>query len=951
MRRVLTPLLCLTLLSSAALADPWAWRAYPNGERAIRFDVADAWLLLDAPDALAIERVEAVMPKVVPAGVLARVERLLGDRIAIQVEGVDLLGLRSLSVALVRAGVARRVWPAAQRASGVGFFDDQLILKTGPGFDPGRLDALGITLKRPSNRPGVIGATARDGDGIGAAWAATKVPGVVWAEPDIIRHVVTYDLPDDPQLGEQWHLESDDDVGDIEIEAAWATSRGSRDIVVGIFDTGFDMDHPDLVDNIVGGFDAAGGDDDPEAACSASPDGAGPAPGCPAQAPYRESHGTAVAGIVAAKADNGLHGAGVCPECALFPVRLLGGSGLRSLSNAEAFQRAADAGVAVINNSWGPGLTRFFPLAVAERETFDSITTEARGGKGVVLVFAAGNDYFTPATANPYAAHPGVMTISASTRTDDFACYSNYGSVIAIAGPSRGCFNGESGIATTDYVGQEGYGAGDFTNGFGGTSAASPVVAGLAGLVLSVNPDLTAQQVRLVLQRTADKILADKNPWLQQFGIDLAVEFAYDERGFSTGFGYGRINAANAVALAGAMDDAVAGPCTDACPNCIDDRCAPICATDDDCPAATRCRPGPDGILACQLPKPELTAMGQACTAECEACVITFDSRYDQAEVCTATCETDDDCVFGFDCRTVERGQPQICVPGNAECGSLWGEARCQSEVKVVGGGVEFCSCDCSGDLPGACPDGFLCANVACQRVRGAILCESVPSANQANYNPQCVPDPTFEQGCEVSLTCPGGMFCIDGTCRVDTERRGCDVCGPCLEDSDCGPGSRCVDLARGKRCLVPCEFGGRANQCPGDSVCADVPGPLDEHCVNPDWRVKGFCPAAYRCEVENRCYQDGDCPEGVTCGEDNFCDLPEAPDAALPPPDAAVGEPDAAVSEPDAAAAEPDAAAPDAQADDEQGGKADSGCAATDAPAAWWVCFGLLALPRRRRR
>ena len=932
--RLLVLLLLPTLVHAA--------RSYPNGGRAVEFTESAEWSLLEG--AVPAHAIERALLKVAPTAVLVRVEPLLRDRTAVQIGGVDGARIRA---ALVREGVSPRIWPAAERETGVGFFDDGIAVALTHAADPVRLTKLGIRLvDRPL--PDVWRAVAVDGDGIAAAWRLQGVAGVRWAEPDLIRHVETLELPNDPNLGQQWHLENAEDVGDIDVEAAWEITRGTPEIIAGIFDNGFDLDHPDLEPNIVGGFDAAGGDNDPESECIDRADGAGPAGSCPAERPFRESHGTAVAGVVAARADNELHGSGICPECSLFTVRLLGG-GVRSISNAAAFQRAADAGVALINNSWGPSLTRFFPLASAERETFDRITTEARDGRGVVLVFAAGNDFFTPATANPYASHPGVITVSASTRSDDFACYSNYGDVVAIAGPSRGCFDGESGIATTDYVGIEGYDRGDFTRGFGGTSAASPVVAGVAGLVLSANPELTAQQVRLVLQRSADKIRADKNPWEQRFGIDLESQFEYDEHGFSIGFGYGRVNAGAAVALAVALDDQVAGRCDDACPQCFEGRCAPECADDSECPAATRCVDLGDGARGCVIPRPARDAPGQPCGADCDLCVETVDSRVQSVRVCSVRCESDEECPFGFDCRTIDPDEPKACVPGNQECGSTWGDERCQSEIHVEGGGAEFCSCECLPGTPGACPDGFECSQVRCERRRSGIFCVPVENRRDANYYPSCIPDPTFEAPCERHTDCSGGLFCIDGTCQPDTFDEGCDICAPCVRSSDCNRGEECVTLLRGPRCLLPCEQNDDTEGCPGDTVCNNLPGPVGLYCVNPEFRRKGYCPNAYRCEVEGRCFEDFDCAPEERCvidtcrGEND----PE-PDMAVTPD---MGVPDAAPA-PEADAVPADMARPDGgDADSDAVRKKSDGCRSTDAPTSFWLGLPLLMLSARRRR
>ena len=153
-----------------------------------------------------------------------------------------------------------------------------------------------------------------------------------------------------------------------------------------------------------------------------------------------------------------MFGAGVCPDCGLFAVRLIGDSGgVRSLSSAQTFRRLTQAGVAVVNNSWGPSISQFFPLSQVEDEALTELTTQGGNGLGAVVVFAAGNDYFQSADYNPYTSHPGVITVAASTRRDDFACYSNLGSNISIAAPSQGCFENEGGLLTADVRGADGY--------------------------------------------------------------------------------------------------------------------------------------------------------------------------------------------------------------------------------------------------------------------------------------------------------------------------------------------------------------------------------------------------------------------------------------------------------------------------------------------------------------
>ena len=416
---------------------------------------------------------------------------------------------------------------------------------------------------------------------------------------------------------------------------AWDITLGHPDAVIAIFDNGFDMGHPDLESNIVGAFDAIDGDTDPRRHASKHRTAPGRRVPVPRLRPYRASHGTAVAGVAAARGNNRALGSGVCPRCGLYPVRLLGGGGVRSVSTANAFQRAARDGAAVINNSWGPSLTRFFPLSRAESEVLNRITKSGRNGLGVVVIFAAGNDYFTPANVNPYASHPEVMAISASTRLDDFACYSNYGSVISVSAPSKGCNQREPGLWTTDHRGPEGYSNRDIAPDFGGTSAAAPVVAGLAGLILSARPDLTAQQVRLIIESTADKIRADKNDWESNIGLDLDSYSATTSTDTAVGSAMVVLTQGSALEMAVNNAPRSGALCSKACGSCVNDRCAPPCRADEECTGSTQCLPIGGGAKACVLTRPASALPGERCTDDCEICVQAPDSEFVFQSICT----------------------------------------------------------------------------------------------------------------------------------------------------------------------------------------------------------------------------------------------------------------------------------------------------------------------------
>jgi subtilisin family serine protease len=168
---------------------------------------------------------------------------------------------------------------------------------------------------------------------------------------------------------------------------------------------------------------------------------------------------------------------------------------------------------------------------------------EGRGGKGTVIVFAAGNsdrDINDPdrQSLDGFAILPDVIAVAASTSLDERSDYSNYGKEIWICAPSSGA--GGWGILTADVTGSTtlngttvalGYSPEDYTYEFGGTSSACPLVAGICALLLSIDRDLTAAQVRQIIAETARRI---------------GEQESY-EGGRSIYFGHGCVNAEAAV--------------------------------------------------------------------------------------------------------------------------------------------------------------------------------------------------------------------------------------------------------------------------------------------------------------------------------------------------------------------------------------------------------------------
>ncbi|MEO0986814.1 MAG: S8 family serine peptidase [Cyanobacteria bacterium J06639_14] len=393
-------------------------------------------------------------------------------------------------------------------------------------------------------------------------------PEVLTAEPNVVVATAASYRPQDSLYGQQWHLNptSGSNVNadaHIAVERAWDVTRGSRSIVVAVSDDGFDLNHPDLqgMGKIVAPLDLYADD------------------AIPLPTTADENHGTACAGLaIGEENQNGI--VGVAPGCSFMPIRTTGF--LDNESIEAIFQGAMEKGAAVISCSWSPAAINF-PLSLVQRNILTQVATQGRGGKGCVIVFSAGNanrpvsgtvdEKNWPENAvrgetawlSGFAVHPDVITVSACTSLSLKAAYSNWGTHIAVAAPSNNAPPNVGlpklgtvktgpeikrslpgrGMVTSDRTGQDGYSRDAYTTTFGGTSSSCPVVAGVAGLMLSANPNLTAREVKQILQQTADKII-DENPD-PQLGLRYGT---YDNNGHSQWFGYGRVNAYKAVMAA-----------------------------------------------------------------------------------------------------------------------------------------------------------------------------------------------------------------------------------------------------------------------------------------------------------------------------------------------------------------------------------------------------------------
>jgi subtilisin family serine protease len=357
-------------------------------------------------------------------------------------------------------------------------------------------------------------------------------PEIETGEPDLIFRISLKHVPDDNLYRQQWHLKNRGNGdglaagADVKAEEAWDYTRGSRDIAVCVMDDGFDLEHPD--------FDA------PEKIVEPRDFGESdfnPSPGL-----EDDNHGTACAGVAVAE-ENGTGVVGLAPRCAFMPIRT--SRWISDESIKKLFQYAIDHAADVISCSWSAGAWNF-PLSTKMHGIIKKAATQGRvNGKGCVILFAVGNEDRPldgekdgRVSHQGFALHPNVIAVGASNSLDKRSSYSNFGPELALCAPSSG-YPGR-GIVTTDRRGAKGYSSDDYTHRFGGTSSATPLAAGLAALILSINPDLSSAQVKRIMMDTADKIDEPNGEYTD---------------GHSPWYGHGRINAQRAVALVAGEGD------------------------------------------------------------------------------------------------------------------------------------------------------------------------------------------------------------------------------------------------------------------------------------------------------------------------------------------------------------------------------------------------------------
>ncbi len=428
-----------------------------------------------------------------------------------------------------------------------------------------------LTLATPADAPGVCATHGlTDGgapDGlpelplvatprVAAALAALRRdPRVRHAEPVFALRRAARSLPDDPLFPAQWHLHNTAAGGvDLNVEPVWGTFGGSgrrgAGVRVGVVDDGLDYAHPDFTGRIDQTSDANWN--------------AGDASNGAAQATY-DSHGTAVAGIIAANANNATGVAGVAPEARLVSLRLTAGTHTDD-EERQAFVHLQNPTLNPPNLihvkccSWGPE-DGYFDLdgpGPLGRAGLAQAAASGRGNRGTVFVWAVGNGGVVEENANfdGYANSVHVIAVGAVDAAGGPVAASEAGACVAVVAPAEG---GAAGFTTTDRTGSAGLNppaTGNdladtaYTRHFGGTSAAAAQVSGVVALLLQANPTLTARDVKELLMKSAVKNDAASPGWFTN-----GAGFHFHPR-----YGAGLVDAAAAVALAEAPGFQPLGP-------------------------------------------------------------------------------------------------------------------------------------------------------------------------------------------------------------------------------------------------------------------------------------------------------------------------------------------------------------------------------------------------------
>lgn len=351
----------------------------------------------------------------------------------------------------------------------------------------------------------------------------------------------------DPLYNRQWALENTGSPfqyngtpgADMSVDSAWTITTGDAAIKIAILDSGVDTLHEDLLNNLLPGFDGFA-------------DSINDTHGAPTPNYSGDGHGTSCAGIVAAEGDNGIGTSGIAYQSKIVPIRVFYymdygmGIGVQATTNTMALVdgaayawRVADVDIMSVS----AGLSSLYIQALQVDTSLvnaeiNAAYSGARNNKGIAMFFSAGNDNISDVLWPGNLA--STIAVGATSMCDERKNPSDcsgenwggtYGPGLDVSAPGVK-------IATSDIMGSGGFSNGNYTYTFNGTSAACPNAAGVGALILAVNPNLMAEDVRAIINMTADR----------------TGGYVYDSTSvhgtWNNEMGHGRVNAFEAVKLA-----------------------------------------------------------------------------------------------------------------------------------------------------------------------------------------------------------------------------------------------------------------------------------------------------------------------------------------------------------------------------------------------------------------
>ena len=380
------------------------------------------------------------------------------------------------------------------QVNGAECLSDEIIVKFKDNVSDGTvaytLDAMEIEVEQELPADDLVVAEVPVGETV-ESYIETmeELPEVEYAQPNFIYRLEDYESDatsvNDPYAYGQWYLNT------IGAYAAWDITKGSPNIKVAVIDTGIDLDHPDLAGQVYAQIDTV----DNDGSANDETDG----------------HGTHVAGIIAAKANNGIGVAGIAPGVKLVIADVFGPQYAESIDIIEGINFAMSKGSDVINMSLGD----------SEDDIAFHQAIDAAVNSGIVCVVAAGNKN----TSSAYypSDYESCISVISTNSHNERSSFSNYGSLKDISAP------GEDILST--FVKK--YPSYSYYESLNGTSMASPIVAATAALVLSVNPNLTVEQVKEILYSTATDVGAVGKDTETGYGVVNAMAAVYKTAGRS----------------------------------------------------------------------------------------------------------------------------------------------------------------------------------------------------------------------------------------------------------------------------------------------------------------------------------------------------------------------------------------------------------------------------------